>query len=102
MAENLTVNPQSVVVVDMVGDADQQLYFERNSTAELSIEIWNVAAELGYADYFIPEFRHTIIDDHVPFLERLIPAIDIIDFDRSIFSPQHKFNCFFILFLYTA
>jgi len=81
MAQNLTVTPQSVVVVDMVGDADQQLYYERNSTDELSEEIWAVAAELGYEDYFIPEFKHTIIDDHLPFLERLIPAVDIIDFD---------------------
>jgi hypothetical protein len=81
MAENLRVNPQSVVVVDMIGDADPQLFFERNSTDELSVEIWNVAAELGYSDYFIPELRHTIIDDHVPFLERQIPAVDIIDFD---------------------
>ncbi len=81
MAENLTVNPQAVVVVDMIGDADQQLYYEHNSTDELSIEIWAIAGELGYADFFIPEFRHTIIDDHLPFLERAIPAVDIIDFD---------------------
>ena len=81
MAENLAVNPQSVVVVDMIGDADQQLYYEQNSTAELSREIWAVAAELGYEDSFIPQFRHTIIDDHLPFLERSIPAVDIIDFD---------------------
>jgi hypothetical protein len=81
LAENLAVNPQSVVVVDMVGDADQQLYFERNSTEELAVDIWNTAAELGYSAYFIPEPKHTIIDDHLPFLERLIPAVDIIDFD---------------------
>jgi Zn-dependent M28 family amino/carboxypeptidase len=81
MAENLTVNPQSVVVVDMIGDADQQLYYEQNSNIELSQEIWAVAAELGYADHFIAEPKHTIIDDHIPFLERLIPAVDIIDFD---------------------
>ncbi len=80
-AESLTVTPQAVVVVDMIGDADQQLYYEHNSIAELSKEIWAVAAELGYEDAFIPEFRHTIIDDHLPFLERSIPAIDIIDFD---------------------
>ncbi len=81
MAENLTVDPQAVIVVDMIGDADQDLYYEHNSTDELSAEIWAVAAELGYQDSFIPEFRHTIIDDHIPFLERLIPAVDIIDFD---------------------
>jgi Zn-dependent M28 family amino/carboxypeptidase len=81
MAENLTVNPQSVIVIDMIGDADQQLYYEQNSDAALSQEIWAVAAELGYADNFIAEPKHTIIDDHIPFLERLIPAVDIIDFD---------------------
>lgn len=83
MAENLTVNPQSVVVLDMIGDADQQLYYEQNSTAELSKQIWAVAAELGYEANFIPEFKYTIIDDHLPFLERLIPAVDIIDFDYA-------------------
>jgi Zn-dependent M28 family amino/carboxypeptidase len=81
MAENLALNPQSVVVVDMVGDADQQFYYEGNSSQELKQEIWAVAAELGYKAYFIPEPKFTITDDHIPFLERLIPAVDIIDFD---------------------
>ncbi len=81
MAENLSVNPQRVIVVDMIGDADQNIYFERNSTEALRSEIWTIAAELGYEAYFIPELKHTIIDDHLPFLERGIPAIDIIDFD---------------------
>jgi Zn-dependent M28 family amino/carboxypeptidase len=81
MAENLTINPQSVIVVDMIGDADQQLYYELNSDQALTQEIWAVAAELGYQDHFIPQPKHTLIDDHIPFLERLIPAVDIIDFD---------------------
>ncbi|GIK37180.1 MAG: hypothetical protein BroJett011_10130 [Chloroflexota bacterium] len=81
MAENLVVKPQSVVVVDMIGDADQNIFFERNSTEDLSVEIWAVAAELGYENYLIPQFKHTIIDDHLPFLERGIPAVDMIDFD---------------------
>lgn len=83
MADNLTVNPQSVIIVDMIGDADQNIFFEQNSTEALQEEIWTVAAELGYKDYFIPELRHTAIDDHIPFLERLVPAVDIIDFDYA-------------------
>ena len=35
MAENLNVTPEMVVVADMIGDADQQIYKERNSTPEL-------------------------------------------------------------------
>ena len=40
-----------------------------------------IAADLGYGNYFIPEERHNILDDHVPFLNKGIPAVDIIDFD---------------------
>ena len=32
LAENLTVTPQGVVVVDMIGDADQNIFLEQNST----------------------------------------------------------------------
>ncbi len=81
MAENLTTLPQAVVVVDMIGDADQNIYLEQNSTPALRQEIWAVAAELGYEANIIPQLKHTIIDDHIPFLERNIPAVDMIDFD---------------------
>lgn len=72
--------PDGAVIVDMIGDADLNLYFERSSDQALSQAIWNKAAELGY-EQFIPSIRHHIIDDHTPFLEAGIPAIDIIDFD---------------------
>jgi hypothetical protein len=81
MAENLDVIPEMVVVADMIGDADQQIYKERNSTPELLDRIWEIAADLDYEDYFIPEYRWSITDDHVPFLELGIPAADLIDFD---------------------
>lgn len=81
MAENLTIEPAAMVLVDMVGDADQQLYYEGNSDRELQAELWAIAAQLGYGDVFIPELRHTMIDDHLPFARRGIPAVDIIDFD---------------------
>jgi hypothetical protein len=81
MAENLTITPAAVVVVDMIGDADQQLYYEGNSDPDLQEELWAIAAELGYSDFFIPQLRHTMIDDHLPFARRGFVAVDIIDFD---------------------
>lgn len=81
MAEHLNIMVEAVIVVDMVGDRDQQLYYEGNSDPSLRERLWSLAAELGYEDYFIPEVRHTLTDDHVPFVERGIPAVDIIDFD---------------------
>jgi glutaminyl-peptide cyclotransferase len=81
MAQNLVIRPQAVAVVDMVGDADQNIYYERNSDPELSAELWAIAADLGYSDSIIPQPKHTIIDDHLPFVEQGIPSVDIIDFD---------------------
>lgn len=81
MAENLTVRPEAMVLVDMVGDADQQFYFEHNSDPALMQDLWQIAATLGYTDTFIAEYRWTVYDDHVPFARQGIPAADIIDFD---------------------
>jgi hypothetical protein len=80
-AEQLTATPQYLILLDMVGDADQQFYYEGNSDPILSEQLWALAAELGYEDYFIPAHHYYILDDHIPFVERGIPAIDIIDFD---------------------
>jgi glutaminyl-peptide cyclotransferase len=81
MARRLGLRPEWVVVLDMVGDVDQQFYLEGHSDPQLQERLWAVAGELGYAAHFIPELRHTILDDHVPFVERGIPAVDVIDFD---------------------
>jgi Zn-dependent M28 family amino/carboxypeptidase len=77
----LTPLPDFVIVVDMVGDADQQLYYEGFSDPGLSERLWSLADRLGYAATFVPEVRHHLIDDHRPFLDIGIPAVDIIDFD---------------------
>ena len=73
--------PDSVVIVDMVGDKDLQIYREMNSDDALMDEIWSVAADLGLSDTFINEPKYAIYDDHVPFLQIGIPAVDLIDFD---------------------
>lgn len=79
--ETLQGQPDAVVIVDMIGDVDLNIYKERNSDPGLTDEIWAVAAQLGYDIFFIPEYKYSILDDHTPFLERGMRAIDIIDFD---------------------
>jgi hypothetical protein len=81
MAEHLEITPEFVIIADMIGDADQQIYFEKNSNPALMATIWQTAANLGYADYFISEYRHSMLDDHTPFLRLGIPSVDLIDFD---------------------
>ena len=73
--------PTAVVIVDMIGDADLEVYYERNSDDVLMEQIWQQASYLGYENIFIPEYRHSMLDDHTPFIEAGIPAVDLIDFD---------------------
>ncbi len=71
------------IVIDMVGDKNQEFYREVFSEAhhpELNDMIWNAAAELG-AISFIDTTRHTVLDDHIPLVTSGVPAVDIIDFD---------------------
>ncbi len=86
VAENLPTKPAAVIVVDMIGDANQNIYYEHNSDKELQERLWKVADELGYRQWFIPEFKWSMTDDHTPFLQRGIRAIDMIDFD---YPPWH-------------
>ncbi len=79
--KSLTVKPEAAVIVDMVGDASLNIYEERNSDPKLTAEIWAQAAALGFAKYFIATPKYDMIDDHSPFLQAGIPAVDIIDFD---------------------
>jgi Zn-dependent M28 family amino/carboxypeptidase len=81
MADNLTVQPAAMILVDMIGDADQQIFYEGNSDPALREALWTTAAGLGYEDHFIPITRFTMVDDHIPFRNRGIPAVDLIDFD---------------------
>ena len=81
MAAHLSIRPAFVIVVDMIGDKDQQIYYEWNSDPGLMESIWQTAAGLGFGDIFIPEYSHTMLDDHTPFARLGIPSVVIIDFD---------------------
>jgi hypothetical protein len=80
LVETEPLLPHAAIIVDMVGDEELTLYFEQKSDQALNEEIWATADELGYQQ-FIPAVKHNIIDDHVPFIEAGIPAIDIIDIE---------------------
>lgn len=79
--EEIQVNPQAVVIVDMIGDADLNIHLEKNSNVEIRTEIWSTAERLGYGNVFVNSEKFAMLDDHTPFLEAGISAVDIIDFD---------------------
>jgi glutaminyl-peptide cyclotransferase len=78
---SLQDKPDAAVVIDMIGDANLDIYKELNSNPQLTDQIWGQADRLGYSQYFIPQPKYRMLDDHIPFLDAGIPAVDIIDFD---------------------
>ena len=74
---------QQVILLDMVGDADLTLKVDPvsyRSAPRLIEEIWTLANDIGY-DQFQLITGASMYDDHVPFIEKGIQAIDIIDFE---------------------
>jgi peptidase M28-like protein len=71
----------AMVLLDMVGDCDLALPRERNSDPGLHDEL--AAAAPGLFD----GTAVAVADDHVPFLEAGIPAVDVIDFRFGDGSP---------------
>jgi len=92
--QEFSLKPRAVVIVDMVGDIELNIHQEKLSNKKLTDEIWQVANRLGFGLRFIPEAKYAITDDHVPFLEAGIPAVDIIDIEYHYWHtsqdlPEH-------------
>src|ERR1700674_21398 len=71
---------KAMILVDMVGPANPVYKRESNSTPWLTEVLWSTAARLGYGNVFINE-SSAIEDDHLAFLNRDVPAADIIDLE---------------------
>ncbi len=75
--------PEFGILLDLIGDADQQLYIEQNSyqyARDIVDLVWNKAQALGIHE-FIPQVKHDVYDDHLNLLQVGIRCINIIDFD---------------------
>jgi glutaminyl-peptide cyclotransferase len=71
---------KAMILVDMVGPANPIFKRESNSTPWLTEVIWSTAARLGYGNVFVNDSAG-IEDDHLAFLNRDVPATDVIDLD---------------------
>lgn len=78
---------KALINVDMIGDRDLGILQELNSTSWLRRLVWQTAAELGLGRHFL-NVGGSVEDDHMPFLKRGVPAVNLIDFD---FGPGNSF-----------
>lgn len=71
---------RAFILLDMVGDRDLTVTLPRNGTPDLMARVFTAAEELGVRRQF-SLFPGGMLDDHQPFLEKGIPAVDLIDFE---------------------
>lgn len=76
-----TMAAGEVIVLDFIAQQGLRIPREQGSDPALWARLRAAARRVGVARVFPDEERPAILDDHVPFAERGIPAIDLIDFD---------------------
>jgi glutaminyl-peptide cyclotransferase len=72
----------AMVLLDLIGEKDLLFRRDSRSTPWLVDIVWKTAEELGFGDHFSDRYISTL-DDHIPFLEEGVDAIDIIDLDYA-------------------
>ena len=78
---------QAVICLDMLGDRDLAISIPSNGSPALS-KIALKAASLAKLPDLVKTIDDVVKDDHVPFLEKGYPAIDLIDFS---YGPDNTF-----------
>ena len=71
---------KAFVLADMIGWKQLRFDHERNSTPWLLQDLTQAAKETGHARYLSPDGM-AIQDDHLPFKERGVPVLDVIDYE---------------------
>lgn len=78
---------QGGILLDMVGARAARFHWESYSkayAAPLLMDLWEIARSLGHSQYFVQSDGGTMVDDHVPVIEKLgIPCVDIINYSTD-------------------
>jgi glutaminyl-peptide cyclotransferase len=78
---------KALINVDMIGDKDLDISDDENSSQSLRSLVKQTAEKLGYARYFRTD-PGGVDDDHEPFVEFGVNAIDIIDLN---YGPNNSY-----------
>ncbi len=79
---------KAFILTDMIGDKDLDIQRESNSTGWLVDLVRQSAHKFGYDRYFF-QTEEPVEDDHLPFVKRGVPSIDIIDLD---YGPNNSYH----------
>jgi Zn-dependent M28 family amino/carboxypeptidase len=79
---------KAFILTDMIGDKDLDIQREKQSTAWLVDLVRQAAKKFGYEKYFFKQ-EMDVSDDHLAFVRRGVPSIDIIDLN---YGPNNSYH----------
>jgi glutaminyl-peptide cyclotransferase len=79
---------KAFILADMIGDKDLDIQHESQSTDWLVALVRQAAHKFGYDHYFF-KTEEAVEDDHLAFLARGVPSIDVIDLD---YGPNNSYH----------
>jgi Zn-dependent M28 family amino/carboxypeptidase len=79
---------KAFILADMIGDKDLDIQRESRSTDWLVALVRQVAHKFGYDGHFF-QTEQAVEDDHLPFVNRGVPSIDVIDLN---YGPNNSYH----------
>ena len=79
---------KAFILADMIGDKDLDIQRETNSTGWLVDLVRQAAHKYGDDRYFF-QTEEAVEDDHLPFVHRGVPSVDVIDLD---YGPNNSYH----------
>jgi glutaminyl-peptide cyclotransferase len=79
---------KAFILADMIGDKDLDIQRETRSADWLVALVRKAAHKFGYDRYFFQRDSE-VEDDHLPFVNRGVPSIDVIDLD---YGPNNSYH----------
>jgi glutaminyl-peptide cyclotransferase len=79
---------KAFILADMIGDKDLDIQRESRSTDWLVAVVRKAAKKFSYDRYFF-QTEEQVDDDHMAFVNRGVPSIDVIDLD---YGPNNKYH----------
>ena len=78
---------KAMILLDMIGDKDLNITLSWDTDNRLRHLLFSVADKMSLRNH-VGDFNGTILDDHIPFQDKGIPCIDLIDFQ---YGPENSY-----------
>lgn len=78
-----SLKSNAMILVDTVGAEGQRFLLDPNSDLRFGEQLWMLASQLGYEQWFIPQVGPPVTGDHQPYRDQGIPVVAIAGADYA-------------------